>query len=339
MPSSPRLHRAGPDDAARIARFHLRIWQQTYAGIAPPEAVRVLDQAHRLRQWQVTLANREPGHAVWLAEAGDAPGARARTGDGDRILGLVACRPPAAPIFQGLGEITYLYVDAGHRGQGLGRQMLDMAMTHLRDLGFEGVALAVVRQNRAARRFYRRLGGTETHHFSDPGPVWRSDDVLVVWRDGRLGDGPRLGWALPGDLPHLGAVVFDAVREGPSPYSQAQRAAWMPGPPDWRQRLHDQHVAIARQGDTILGLISLRADGYVDLAYIRPEARGLGLFGDLFAMIESRARELGLTALTTHASLMAQGPFLGQGFSILRRERVERAGQWLDRAEMGRDLA
>lgn len=157
--------------------------------------------------------------------------------------------------------------------------------------------------------------------------------------------GPRqdhavtLGWALPSDLPHLGEVAFDAVRNGPGPYDQAQRAAWFPAPPDWQDRLRDQHVAIARQGGTILGLIALRADGYVDLAFLRPDARGRGLFRDLFAMIEARARDLGLTVLTTHASLMAEGPFLAQGFVILQRERVERAGQWLDRTEMRRTLS
>ena len=326
MPMPPEMRRATTDDAARIASFHLRIWRETYEGIAPPHAVSVLDEGHRLRQWQATLAQTDPGHAVWLAE------------DKGRTLGLVATCPPSAPFHEGLGQVSYLYIDPTHRRSGLGRRMLDAALTHLRDTGFPGAALAVVRQNHAARRFYRRLGGIETLRFTDPGPVWPSDDVLVVWRDGQLSDGPVLGWAAPTDLPHLGAVAFDAVRNGPSRYTPAQRAAWLPASPDWAERLADQRVALARTGDDIVGFMSLRSDGYVDHAFIRPQARGQGLFSDLFAMIEAYARETGHSALTTHASLAAQGPFASQGFTVLQHERVERNGQWLDRAEMRKDL-
>lgn len=322
-----KIRRATAEDASRIAPFHIRIWRETYEGIAPPHAFDMLDEAHRLRQWQVTLAQTDPGHAVWLAE------------DDGRTMGLAATCPPSAPFHEGLGQVSYLYIDPAHRGHGLGRRMLDTALTHLRGSGFPGAALAVVRQNHPARRFYRRLGGIETLRFTDPGPVWPSDDVLVVWRDGRLGEGPRLDWATPDDLPHLGGIAFDAVRNGSSPYTPAQRAAWLPAPPDWAGRLADQQVALARIGGDIAGLMSLRADGYLDLAHIRPDARGRGLFGDLFAMIEAHARKTGLSALTTHASLMAQGPFASQGFTVTHRERVERNGQWLDRAEMRKDLS
>ena len=156
-------------DVADIADFHIRIWQQTYAGIAPAEAFEVLNLAHRQNQWRNTLSRTEPGNFVWIAE------------DQGRVVGLAACRPASAPVFQPNGEITYLYIDPECRGQGLGRRMLKTAMTFLQDHGFPGAALAVVRQNAPARRFYQRMGGIEAAEFTDPGPIWQSEDILVVW--------------------------------------------------------------------------------------------------------------------------------------------------------------
>lgn len=150
-----------------------------------------------------------------------------------------------------------------------------------------------------------------------------------------------LRWAAPGEFDALGRVVHDAIHSGPSPYSAAQRAAWMPAPPSgaaWHDRMAAQRVAIAEAADRIVGLITLRPDGYVDFAYILPEARGAGLFRRLYAMIEDEARGLGLTCLSTHASLMAQGPFAAMGFELLHHEVVERAGEQLPRAEMQKVL-
>ena len=166
-PIRPAIH-ADVDD---IADFHIRIWQQTYAGMAPPEAFRILDRPHRQNQWRNTLSRTEPGNAVWIAE------------DQGRMVGLAACCPASAPIFQSYGEISYLYIDPDCRGQGLGRRMLTTAMTFLQDHGFPGAALAVVRQNASARAFYRRMGGIEAAEFTDPGPIWKSEDILVVWPD------------------------------------------------------------------------------------------------------------------------------------------------------------
>ncbi|MCT4683102.1 MAG: hypothetical protein N4A39_05170 [Roseicyclus sp.] len=42
--------------------------------------------------------------------------------------------------------------------------------------------LSVVRDNRDARRFYAAMGGRETGRFTDPGPPWRSENIVVSWR-------------------------------------------------------------------------------------------------------------------------------------------------------------
>ena len=168
------IRRAQPADFTAIAAFHLRVWRLTYQGIAPPEALRILDLHHREKQWLATLSRSGADRGVWIAES-----------DG-RIEGLAACCAPSSDIFGTCGEVSSLYIDPVRHGQGLGRRMLSQGMIFLRDAGFSGAALAVVRQNHPARAFYRHLGGIETTHFTDPGPVWPSQNILVTWPDGLL---------------------------------------------------------------------------------------------------------------------------------------------------------
>jgi hypothetical protein len=61
-----------------------------------------------------------------------------------------------------------------------------------------------------------------------------------------------LDWATPTDYDALADIVFDAVRNGPSKYTQSQRAAWVPvrrGGEEWAARLKGQVIAIARDGN------------------------------------------------------------------------------------------
>ncbi|MBW4709441.1 GNAT family N-acetyltransferase [Roseobacter sp. YSTF-M11] len=150
-----------------------------------------------------------------------------------------------------------------------------------------------------------------------------------------------LRWASPGDTPELAQVFFAAVREGASPYSDAQRKAWLPASPGgraWAERLEAKHVAVAERDGVIAGFISVEAGGYIDLAFIRPEHQGTGLFGQIFQKIESWARNHSEPRLWTHASLMAQPAFRAKGFLVIHHETVERDGQKLTRAKMEKIL-
>lgn len=147
--------------------------------------------------------------------------------------------------------------------------------------------------------------------------------------------------AMAADYNALGQVMFDAVRHSASPYTKAQREAWVPEPrtgPEWEARLAAQTVLVATQGDEIVGFMSLAVEGYIDLAFIRPAAQGQGLFRRLYDQIEALARERGEPRLWTHASLMAQPAFAAMGFLVNKPETVEVRGQFLDRFAMEKSL-
>lgn len=163
----PILRPARPTDAAALAALHVAVWRQTYASMAPPEATSRLDEALRLRQWTESLA--DPARQTLVAESG-----------GD-LLGLVGTGTPSEALFGARGEIRHLYVASAARRTGLGARLLGAARAALARAGFAGAGLGVVAQNTAARAFYAAQGGREAGAFTDPGPLWRSDMVLVVW--------------------------------------------------------------------------------------------------------------------------------------------------------------
>jgi putative acetyltransferase len=146
-----------------------------------------------------------------------------------------------------------------------------------------------------------------------------------------------LNWATPADYDDLADIMFDAVRNGSSKYTDAQRAAWVPvrrGGEAWETRLAPQAIAVARNETRATGFMSLAAQGYIDFAYIRPEAQGTGLFRRLFDMIEEHALAQNEPRLWTHASLMAQPAFAAVGFAVVEHELVWIGGQGFERARM-----
>jgi putative acetyltransferase len=142
------------------------------------------------------------------------------------------------------------------------------------------------------------------------------------------------------DYDPLGRVMYDAIHQGGSPYTQAQRQAWLPEVPQgpgWQDKLAQQVVMLAEMGAEPQGFMTLNG-AEIDLAFIRAQARGQGLFRALFAPLEAEARAAGHKELTCYASLMAQPAFQALGFEIVHHEEVARHGQTLSRAYMTRPL-
>ncbi len=149
-------------------------------------------------------------------------------------------------------------------------------------------------------------------------------------------------WASADDYHLLADIMFDAVRNGESRYTEQQRAAWVPAPrdgPEWTARLERQEIVLAEQDGRGVGFASLADRGYIDFAYIRPEAQHTGLFRELLSRIVERAIAKGEPLLQTHASLMAEPAFARLGFTVTRRERITLNGAIFDRCEMEKRLS
>ena len=72
--------------------------------------------------------------------------------------------------------------------------------------------------------------------------------------------------ATEADFDALADVMFAAVREGESPYTEAQRQAWVPEPrrgSEWRTRLLSQEIIVAETDGRLLGFMTLAEGGGV----------------------------------------------------------------------------
>lgn len=147
--------------------------------------------------------------------------------------------------------------------------------------------------------------------------------------------------AVSTDYDPLGDLMFDAIHNGPSQYSKAQSKAWLDAPKQgsaWAERMSQKQVILAEADGQPAGFMTLEEGGYIDFAYIKPEAQGKGLFRTLFDEVARRAQANGERQLSTHASLMAQPAFAAMGFQIDHHETVEKDGEQLARAQMSKRL-
>lgn len=165
-------------------------------------------------------------------------------------------------------------------------------------------------------------------------------DWNIAMQSGEPGQQPLTIGPMTCDAQTLGQVMWRAIHEGASAYSQAQRDAWLQVPPTgeaWVAKLAGQAVHVAADQGVPVGFMT-RDGSYVDLAFVLPDWQGRGVFSALCARVEAEARALGLDRLWVHASLTAQPAFEARGFRVIAHETVERNGQTLARAEMEKRL-
>ncbi|WP_262273277.1 GNAT family N-acetyltransferase [Microvirga yunnanensis] len=158
-------------DAPPIARLHFHTWRETYQGLAPQAAFDAVTEEVRLARWQGLLAREGCEQTILIAEV-----------DG-QLAGFGMAGSASHEIFQSRAEIKFLYVGTAFKRRGVGRELLLHLGRHMMKAGYSGVGLGVVVGNNPAIAFYEGMGGTRAGNYTDPGPVWRSENHLYVWDD------------------------------------------------------------------------------------------------------------------------------------------------------------
>jgi GNAT superfamily N-acetyltransferase len=150
---------ARPEDAAEVARVHVRSWQAAYRGLLADEYLDGLRPADRAARYTFHLVG--PDH----------PATTLAVEDGE-IRGLVTTGP-ARGCAQTIGEVYAIYVDPTAWGRGVGRVLMAHARSRLAGLGCTEALLWVLVGNARAERFYRADGWL-------PDGQQRDDDVWGV---------------------------------------------------------------------------------------------------------------------------------------------------------------
>ena len=135
------------------------------------------------------------------------------------------------------------------------------------------------------------------------------------------------------DLPALSRLFGETVRRvNIRDYTPAQVEAWSAGQADllardgWFRRLH---TLVAEADGRIAGYGNVDGTGYLDHLFVRWDCQGRGVATAICDALEQHCRDLGLDAVTVHASKTALPFFLGRGYRVEREQQVPLRGQVL----------
>ncbi|MBA8825603.1 ribosomal protein S18 acetylase RimI-like enzyme [Saccharopolyspora lacisalsi] len=142
---------AEPEDAAEVARVHVRAWQVGYRGLLPDEYLGGLRLEDRTRRY--TFGDTRP----------DQPATIVAVLDG-RILGFATTGPSRDEDVPGSGEVYAIYVSPQTWGRGIGGTLLIEARARLLARGFTEAVLWVLAGNERAQRCYRADGWHRDGH-------------------------------------------------------------------------------------------------------------------------------------------------------------------------------
>jgi GNAT superfamily N-acetyltransferase len=147
---SPPIRVADPADAPALARVHLLSWQTAYRGHLPDAFLDALMDGYSARvvQWEGILAQEHPGSALTFVV--DLPG--------EGLVGFASVGPAREGSGSFVGEVYAIYLLAGQRGCGHGRELMLRCSEHLRSLGLTNLMVWMLQSNPAGA-FYHALGG------------------------------------------------------------------------------------------------------------------------------------------------------------------------------------
>jgi ribosomal protein S18 acetylase RimI-like enzyme len=142
-----RIRPADLADAASIARFHVRSWQETYRGLMPAEFLNNLSIEQRTETWARILGELASTNFVFVLED-----------DQEHIVGLVSSGAERDELPDYDAEVYAIYVSHTLHGQGWGRKLFEHSLSDLKQRGFSSMMLWVLKDN-PSRGFYEHTGG------------------------------------------------------------------------------------------------------------------------------------------------------------------------------------
>jgi ribosomal protein S18 acetylase RimI-like enzyme len=138
---------ATPDDAAGIARVHVRSWQTAYRDIVHQSYLDAMDIGVRTKRWRENLDAGGP-EKTFVAF------------DQENLTGFTTVGPSRDDRYPGYFEMWSIYVDPAYMGRGVGTWLFNRAIRHGIEQGFTRMFLNILADNKLGRQFYERRGGT-----------------------------------------------------------------------------------------------------------------------------------------------------------------------------------
>ena len=133
------------------------------------------------------------------------------------------------------------------------------------------------------------------------------------------------------DAEQIAQLFHQTVREvNINDYSINHVKAWAPDDinfRDWESICSEKFTYVADENGTIAGFGELESDGHIDCFYCHKDYQRMGVGSKIYHAIEAKAHVLKIHRLYVEASITAKPFFLHMGFSIVKKQQVERRGE------------
>jgi putative acetyltransferase len=127
----------------------------------------------------------------------------------------------------------------------------------------------------------------------------------------------------PGEEPALFDIYHSAIHLIASrDYTEEQVNAWAPAVLDeelWVRRIRGINPFVAELEGILVGYADVQASGYIDHFFVSGRHPRQGIGRSLMEVLESEAKRLGVTELTSDVSRTAQPFFTRFGFQIVEQ--------------------
>lgn len=135
------------------------------------------------------------------------------------------------------------------------------------------------------------------------------------------------------DCPEIIQLFYQTVHTvNAKDYQPAQLDAWAAKDIDssqWDQSLSVNYTIVVESAGLIVGFADLADTGYFDHLFVHKDFQRQGIATLLANELERYASEQHIAIVTTAASITAKPFFEKRGYQVMRRQTVERKGQWL----------
>lgn len=278
-----------------------------------PSALRPYRPEDRAAMAQVFFRAVREGSAAHYSEAERAAWAPSPTPDWDKpdklldqdcLVAEEAGRMTGFFSMDATGYLDMAFVIPEVMGNGTAAALYEALMARARA---RGLTRFTVRAAEQSRRFLARRGWAvlARERLEDEGAVFHI--YLMALEDRARAD--RLDRVVrayrPEDRAAVALVRFRAIREGSvDHYSQEEREGWAPIPePDWAEadKFLGHFCFVCEAGGQMTGFMAMDRTGFLDSAYVIPEAMGDGTAAVIYDRLMQSAREAGLRTFSVHA--------------------------------------
>ncbi len=113
-------------------------------------------------------------------------------------------------------------------------------------------------------------------------------------------------------------------------YSETQLRVWTNSVKDiskWESRIREEYFLLAKDNkDKLMGFGSLKGHDFLNLFFVAPNYQKQGFAKLIYQELENKAKEMGSIFLEADVSITALSFFQKQGFTVLKKNEIEREG-------------